>query len=152
MLAQADYLGLLVFSEVEAVCGSGRPGSARLTAALQRHDPRIALTRSELERRFLSLCETARIPLPEVNAPVEGWTVDMLWRSERVIVELDGRDNHSSPGQLERDRRKDLQLRAAGYVVLRYTWAQIVFEAAAVLADLRAVLSSAAQSAARGSR
>lgn len=76
---------------------------------------------------------------------VEGWTVDALWRTERVIVELDGRDNHSSPGQLERDRRKDLQLRRAGYVVLRYTWAQVVFEWPAVLADLRATLSSVAR-------
>ena len=78
---------------------------------------------------------------------VEGWTVDALWRAERVVVELDGRDNHSSPGQMERDRRKDLQLRAAGYMVVRYTWAQLVFEAQAVMADLRAILSSAAKSA-----
>ena len=63
------------------------------------------------------------------------------------MVELDGRDNHSSPGQMERDRRKDLQLRAAGYVVVRYTWAQIIFEAPAVLADLRAILSRPAKSA-----
>lgn len=152
MLAQADYHGLLVFSEVAAVCGSGRPGSARLGAALERHEPRIAQTRSELERRFLRECEAAGIALPEVNVVVEGWTVDAVWRAERVVVELDGRDNHSSPGQMERDRRKDLQLRAAGYVVVRYTWAQIIFEASAVLADLRAVLSSAGRSGARGSR
>ena len=152
MLAQADYHRLLVVDEVAAVCGSGRSGSARLTVALERHEPRIAMTRSELERRFLQACETAGIELPEVNAVVEGWTVDMLWRSKRVIVELDGRDNHSSPGQMERDRRKDLQLRAAGYVVVRYTWAQLIFETSAVLADLCAILSRPATSAVRGSR
>jgi very-short-patch-repair endonuclease len=151
-LAQADYRRLLNIDEVSAACGQGCHGTARLQAALQRHEPRLAMTRSELERRFLAECEIARIPMPEVNAQVQGWTVDMLWRSERVIVELDGRDNHSSPGQMERDRRKDLQLRAAGYVVVRYTWAQITFEAHAVIADLRAILSSAGRSAARGSR
>jgi very-short-patch-repair endonuclease len=151
-LAQADYRRLLNIDEVSAACGQGCHGTARLQAALQRHEPRIAMTRSELERRFLAECEIARIPMPEVNTQVQGWTVDMLWRSERVIVELDGRDNHSSPGQMERDRRKDLQLRAAGYVVVRYTWAQITFEAHAVIADLRAILSSAGRSAARGSR
>jgi very-short-patch-repair endonuclease len=151
-LAQADYHRLLVVDEVAAVCGRGRAGAARLRAALERHEPRIAMTRSELERRFLALCEAAGIRLPEVNAVVEGWTVDALWRRERVVVELDGRDNHSSPGQLERDRRKDLQLRAAGYVVVRYTWAQIIFEAPAVMADLRAILSSAVPWAGRGSR
>ena len=152
MLAQADYHRLLVVDDVIAVCGPGRRGSSRLRAGLHRHEPRIAMTRSELERRFLKECEVAGIALPEVNAVVEGWTVDMLWRAERIVVELDGRDNHSSPGQMERDRRKDLQLRAAGYVVVRYTWAQLVFEAPAVMADLRAILSSAAPWAGRGSR
>jgi hypothetical protein len=151
-LAQADYHRLLVRDDVLAVCGPGRVGATRLRAALERHEPRIALTRSELERRFLALCEAGGIPLPEVNAVVEGWTVDALWRGERVVVELDGRHNHSSPGQIERDRRKDLQLRAARYVVLRYTWAQVTFEAAAVTADVRATLSSAEPWGGRGSR
>ena len=110
------------------------------------------MTRSELERRFLKECEAAGIALPEVNVVIEGWTVDALWRAERVVVELDGRDNHSSPGQIERDRRKELQLRAAGYVVVRYTWAQVALEPQVVMADLRAILSSAAPWAARGSR
>jgi very-short-patch-repair endonuclease len=142
-LAQADYRHLLRVDEVAAGCGQGRPGSVRLREALERHEPRLAMTRSELERLFLALCEAAGIKLPEVNAILEGWTVDALWRRERIVVELDGRDNHSSPGQIERDRRKDLRLRAAGYVVLRYTWAQIVYDAPAVIADLRAALSSA---------
>lgn len=142
-LAQADYRHLLRLDAVAAVCGQGRPGSVLLREALDRHEPRLAMTRSELERRFLELCEAAGIPLPEVNVVVTGWTVDGLWRDARVIVELDGRDNHSSPGQIERDRRKDLQLRAAGYVVLRYTWAQIIFEGPAVIADLLSALSSA---------
>jgi putative AbiEi antitoxin of type IV toxin-antitoxin system/uncharacterized protein DUF559 len=142
-LAQADYHRLLVRDDVVAACGPGRVGATRLRAALDRHEPRLAMTRSELERRLLAECEAAGIPLPEVNVVIEGWTVDAVWRRERVVVELDGRDNHSSPGQMERDRRKDLQLRAAGYVVLRYTWAQIIFEAPAVIADLRAALSSA---------
>jgi very-short-patch-repair endonuclease len=144
-LAQADYRRLLDIDEVSAACGQGCHGTVRLQAALERHEPRIAMTRSELERRFLKECEVARIPLPEVNARVEGWTVDMLWRSERVIVELDGRDNHSSPGQLERDRRKDLQLRGAGYVVVRYTWAQVASEPQVVMADLRRILSPPAR-------
>ena len=150
-LAQADYHRLLDIDQVLAVCGRGCHGTARLRAALERHEPRIAMTRSELERRFLALLEAAGIALPEINAIVEGWTVDALWRSERVIVELDGRDNHSSPGQLERDRRKDLQLRAAGYLVVRYTWAQIITQPEAVIADLLAILSSG-RSAVPGSR
>ena len=146
-LAQADYRRLLNIDEVSAACGQGCHGTARLQAALERHEPRIAMTRSELECRFLKECEAAGIALPEVNVVVEGWTVDAVWRAERVVVELDGRDNHSSPGQIERDRRKELQLRAAGYVVVRYTWAQVALEPRVVMADLRAILSPPAKSA-----
>jgi predicted transcriptional regulator of viral defense system len=143
-LAEADYRKLLDPDAVAATAGRGRPGSARLREALARHQPRLARTRSQLEREFLGLCERAGIPLPDVNARVNGWTVDALWRRERVVVELDGYDNHRTPAQIERDRRKELQLRAAGFVVLRYTWDQINDESHAVVADVLAMLERAA--------
>jgi hypothetical protein len=58
-LAKAEYLGLLEVRAVEAVLGQGRPGTAKLRQALQRHQPRLADTRSRTERRFLQLCEDA---------------------------------------------------------------------------------------------
>src|SRR5205823_5327994 len=79
-LAQAEYRRLLDIDRVLAVCGRGCHGAAQLRAALERHEPRIAMTRSELERRFLALCEAAGLLLPELNVVVEGWTVDALWR------------------------------------------------------------------------
>lgn len=42
--------------------------------------PEPAPTRSELERRFLSLCRRRRIREPEVNVAVAGFVVDFLWR------------------------------------------------------------------------
>jgi hypothetical protein len=143
-LAEADYRKLLDPDEVAAIAGRGRPGSARLRKALARHQPRLARTRSQLEREFLELCGRAGIPPPEVNARVNGWTVDALWRRERVVVELDGYDNHRTPAQIERDRRKELELRAAGFVVARYTWYQIKGEFEAVIADVLAMLEGPA--------
>ena len=45
-----------------------------------------------------------------------------------------------TPGRCvaERDRHRELVLRAAGFGVRRYTWLQVTGEAAAVLADVRA--------------
>jgi Protein of unknown function (DUF559) len=146
-LAEADYRRLLNPEEVKAILGQGRPGSAKLRKALDRHLPRLALTRFELERRFLALCERAGLPLPEVNARVSRMTVDALWRGERLAVELDGYEGHRSRAQTERDHRRDLQARMAGFVAIRYTWRQINDEPDRVAADLQRQLSSSAPSA-----
>jgi very-short-patch-repair endonuclease len=71
------------------------------------------------------------------------YTVDARWRTERVIVEVDGGDGHASYAHMQRDRERDLALRRAGYTVLRYTW-QVRGEHAAVAADIRRALRAAA--------
>jgi very-short-patch-repair endonuclease len=114
----------------------------RGTAALRRAvrtDPR--LTRSEAERRLLELIRAARLPAPETNTNVEGYEVDLLWREERLIVEVDGYAFHSSRRSFERDRRRDRELQAAGYRVLRLTWRELTDEPEAVIATLAAALA-----------
>jgi very-short-patch-repair endonuclease len=139
-LAEAEYRGLLDIPAVRAELRQGRAGAARLRRALEGHEPQLARTRSEFEVRFLELCRTADVPMPKLNLKVEGHTVDALWRAQRVAVELDGFPGHHTRAQIERDRRRDLDLRRAGFLVLRYTWAQLDREPALVVADLRAAL------------
>jgi very-short-patch-repair endonuclease len=67
---------------------------------------------------------------------IEGELVDVVWRERRLVVELDGRDNHSSWAQIQRDRRKELKLRRAAYDVICYGWEQVEEEPALVEADL----------------
>lgn len=140
-LAQADYLRVLHHAAVRAALGQGRAGTVTLHKALGHHQPILARARSWLEVAFVPLCELAGIPLPEVNVRVAGWTVDALWRNERLVVELDGYDNHSTRAQMERDRQKELELRAAGFLVIRYTRAQVVDQPELVAADLIARLA-----------
>jgi hypothetical protein len=142
MLAEAEFQRLATLGEMERVLGRGRPGSAALRRAVLLHQPKLALTRSVLEERFLSLCERYEIPLPELNVYVCGLLVDALWRSERVVVELDGHRAHGLPSRMERDRERDLTLRRAGFAVLRYTWAQVTRRPAAVAGDLNRELSA----------
>ena len=47
-------------------------------------------TRSELERTFLRLCRRYRLPEPDVNVRLDRFTVDFLWREQRLAVETDG--------------------------------------------------------------
>ena len=143
VVAEAEYRRVLDVEAVRAVIGRGLPGSARLRQALERYQPMLALTRSVLEERFLALCESAALPLPECNSTIDGLMVDMLWRAQHLIVELDGYVAHGTRAQLERDRARELRLRAAGFRVLRYTWRQITTQPALVIADLSAALAGA---------
>ena len=127
-LAEADYRHLLDVDVLEALLAKRRPGVARLRAALAHHLPELALARSELEERFLLLCEGAGVAMPRVNTMVEGFIVDALWTDPAVIVELDGHLAHARSAAVERDRNRDLVLRGAGFTVLRYTWRQVTQE------------------------
>lgn len=60
-------------------------------------------TRSDLERDFLRLWHRHRLPAPEVNVPIGRFTVDFLWRRERLIVET---DSYVTPRRLDRVRRR----------------------------------------------
>ncbi|GAA2676795.1 DUF559 domain-containing protein [Actinoplanes palleronii] len=65
--------------------------------------------------------------------------VDLLWRSERCVVEIDGAE-HRDPERFAADRQRDVQLQLAGYAVLRFTNAQVVQHRDLVLSQLRQFL------------
>jgi hypothetical protein len=152
-LANADYHKVLDLPALQTIAGAGRAGSTKLGKALQRHEPKLARTRSPLERLFLPLCESYGVPLPDdVNIRIAGVLVDAVWWEQRLVVELDGRDNHSSWAQIQRDRSNELTLRGAGFDVLRYGTLQMEEQPALVATDVLTRLSSAGQSAWPGSR
>jgi hypothetical protein len=136
-LAEAEYLRLVALDEVDAVLGRGKPGSAALRAALQCHRPELARTKSRMEERFVLLCERYSLPPPAVNVWIGRWQVDAVWFERKVAVELDSHAAHDLPSRLEEDHQRDLDLRAAGYTVLRYTWRQLRDMPELVIADLR---------------
>jgi very-short-patch-repair endonuclease len=104
--------------------------------------PESALTRSELERRFLALCRRHRLPQPEVNARLGRYEVDFLWREAGVVVELDGYKFHRGRDAFEWDRARDVDLQTRGLRVLRFTWRHLRADRKRVVASLRRVLSS----------
>jgi Protein of unknown function (DUF559) len=144
VLAQAEYHELLHLAEVHETVGRGRVGSTRLRVALKRHEPRLAHTKSRVERKFFFRCEESGLPLPEMNAKLGRQTVDAVWWEQRVAVELDGGRGHTTKAQMERDRRRDLKKRALGFAALRYCEEQIDDYWDEVLADLELALGLAA--------
>jgi very-short-patch-repair endonuclease len=98
------------------------------------------LSRSELERLFLSLCRRHHLPQPEVNVRVAEYEVDFLWRDRRLIAETDGFRYHGDRSAFERDRARDARLQALGYRVLRFTYRQLSDDRSAVVAALQDLL------------
>jgi very-short-patch-repair endonuclease len=75
-----------------------------------------------------------------MNVRLRGYSVDFLWRDQRVVLEVDGHKYHASRSAFERDRRKDAVLQAAGWAVMRITWRQLVEEPCVVVARLAQAL------------
>jgi hypothetical protein len=101
-------------------------------------------TRSGLESRFLAFCRRYRLPEPEPNAEIGPFTVDFLWRAERVVVETDSYRTHGGQVAFEEDRERDLYLKARGYEVVRVTDRHLNADQAGVASALRAMLARAA--------
>jgi very-short-patch-repair endonuclease len=97
-------------------------------------------TRSDLELAFLRLCRRSRVPEPEVNICLDSLEVDFLWREQLLVVESDGYRYHRGRTAFEKDRDRDLKLRARGYEVLRLSYRQVFDEPARVAYVLKLAL------------
>lgn len=134
-LDQAEILHLLDARALDDVIAAAntRRAARILRAVLDGYDAANALTRSELEDRFLALCVDAGVPRPEINAWLTlpdgtGIQPDFLWRSSRLIVETDGRASHATRRAFEADRLRDQRALLAGWRTLRCTWRQVLGE------------------------
>lgn len=120
-----------------------RRGARAIKAILAEQELGAAVTRSELEERFLAFVDSLGLPRREVNARIYAggrwYEVDCAWRDQRVAVELDGHAVHVTQAAFERDRARDRALQAAGWRVIRITWRQLHREPGAVAADLIAL-------------
>ncbi len=141
MVNEADRIGLFspegllaVLDEYPGVRGVGRLRSI-LGARVFR------LTDSELERRFLRIVAKARLPFPLTQQNVAGFRVDFFWPDLGLVVETDGLTYHRTPSQQARDRVRDQAHLSAGLTPLRFTHAQVRYEANHVAVTLVSLIS-----------
>ncbi|HEY2162242.1 MAG TPA: DUF559 domain-containing protein [Solirubrobacteraceae bacterium] len=143
-IAEGRAQGLIREGELERALEEAgtRPGTGRLRALLRAEgDPGI--TRSEGERILRRYLRAAGLAQPVTNRKVGRWEPDFLWREERVIVELDSWPFHRDRRAFERDRRKDMAMRDAGYTVIRITGRQLKDEPLMVIAHIARALDRA---------
>jgi very-short-patch-repair endonuclease len=63
-----------------------------------------------------------------VNARIEGYLCDFVWRAEGVIVETDGERAHGTRRARERDPVRDAELQIAGWRVIRVSYERLFRE------------------------
>jgi very-short-patch-repair endonuclease len=97
-------------------------------------------TRSEVESKFLALCRRHRLPAPEVNVTLGAYTVDFLWRRQRLVVEVDTYGTHGGRAMFDGDRRRDAWLKREGWEVVRVTDRWIEEAPAEVVTTVRMLL------------
>jgi very-short-patch-repair endonuclease len=138
--AEAHVQRLLSVGELErAIRRAGRrPGVGVLRALIS--DNASGFTRSRAERLLRKIIRAARLPEPMFNARFDRYELDAVWAEQRLVVEVDGYGPHGHRAAFERDRRKDMALAAAGYLVIRVTWRQLNEEPLAVAAAIASAL------------
>lgn len=141
---RAHQLALFDARAVEAVLvrARGRRGRRPLERAYGLFRPEHAASESELEAMAQRLVERHRLPRPEVNRWLGAYRIDLLWRAQRLAVELDSRTFHDTPLSFESDRRRDAELQAAGFRAVRFTWRQLTEQPAWVARTLGALLAA----------
>jgi len=99
-----------------------------LAKGLQRVDPNSESIIESLAR--FRLHELGFAPRLQVNIAGVG-RVDLML-GDRLVIELDGWEYHSDREQFETDRRRDAQLSARGFRVLRFSYRQVTERATEV--------------------
>jgi predicted transcriptional regulator of viral defense system len=152
-VANAINKGLTTIAKLEVLftetARRGRKGSAAMRKLLSDVGADFVPTASELEDLVLAVLEAAGLPLPVVQRNVGGsltpvGRVDFLYKVARLVIEADSRRYHTSWLDQVADRRRDLQLTAAGFHVIRVTWHQLTEFPEEFVAAVRAVLQAAA--------
>ena len=148
---RAEILRLFDLPAVEAaIARAGRRRGAALLRAVLADYAGPQLTEEGVEERFFTLCRSAGLPDPEANvwitlAEGDAYKTDFLWREERLIVETDGRDAHTTRAAFERDRLRDQRLTLAGFTMVRFTWRQVTREPDRVLRTTQDLLARLAR-------
>jgi very-short-patch-repair endonuclease len=141
-IEEADRQGLYDGFAMEELLlrSQGRHGLKPLRALLAdfAYDP---LSASELEALFFDTCRDHGLPVPTMNASIEGFRVDAHFPGTNLIVELDSVGFHLNRKAFEADRERDAVLLLAGYRVVRITYWQLTKQPATVAERLNRLLA-----------
>lgn len=134
-------------SDLESIlrerAGRGRSGVSQLRRVHQRM---ATGSKSEAEQRMGRLLRRSRTGPWIANYSLRDGAgrpiaeIDFALPSLRIAIEVDGRAFHSDRHSFERDRRRQNRLVLDGWLVLRFTWEQMVADPAGVITAVAAAV------------
>lgn len=136
--------GLVTVDEIRAATRrlTLAPGIRQFLRLLALTDPRA---QSPLETQARLILVRAGLPQPEAQLRVTTPSgrhvyLDLAYPRSRVAIELDGRGTHDVPEALYRDRTRQNELLLCGWLVLRFTWYDVMREPERMVAAVRNAL------------
>lgn len=141
----ALHRGLATRDEIAAVIdalGLGRAPYVLAAADARSESPLESVSRVALALEGIEVADLQR-DLFDAAGRFLG-RVDFLWERQRVIGEADGMLKYDDPGALRREKRRQEALENAGFVVVRWTWDEIMYHPEWVAARLRHAFARAA--------
>jgi very-short-patch-repair endonuclease len=110
----------------------GRDGIQLLRQLVEEQIRAGGPTESWLEDRVVEFLRRRQVGEPYrgwwVNLPGGRVRLDLAWPDLKVNVEVDSRLWHTSPSDRRRDAARDARLAAAGWIIVRVTWMDLVEE------------------------
>jgi very-short-patch-repair endonuclease len=133
--------GLTSVAELHAAADAcaGWPGS-RAARFVAEHVN--GLSESVLESLTRACLVDGGLPIPalQVWIPEAGARVDMLYPTERLVIEADGMLKYTDLSALHDEKRRQERIERAGYRVLRVLWADVVGQPVATAERISAAL------------
>lgn len=118
---------------------SPRTGRSRVMRVVEAADPRAA-NPFESVMRAIALQVPGLAVEPQGAVPGVGW-VDLLDAGQKIVAEAESFEFHGTKAGLRRDVRRYTELTRRGFVVVRFLWEDVMFDAPYVEQVLRDVVS-----------
>jgi hypothetical protein len=147
----ALLLGMTVEALAEVVgclAKRGRPGSTAMREEVALRGEGYVPPASELEALGFEVLRRGGLPEPvrQFDVGGEAWIgrVDAAYPEAKLILEFDGRRHWQVLLEAQADRRRDAELVAAGWRILRITWEMLVHDPEGVVRLVAGALAAAA--------
>lgn len=128
-------------AELDREGRKGRPGTAAFRRALDVRFPAEDLAESHLELRFLRLLRRSGLPVPtpQYEVMIRGEFVarlDFAFPELKLAIETHGFRFHGTRERLQADARRENRLKRLGWLILVFTWDDVVGDASRVVSEI----------------